>query len=317
MKKLIPLLYIILINLTPAHSQSTWFWQQPLPTGNFLYAVDFLNENTGYAVGTVGTIMKTTNGGGNWVVQNSNFTSELLGMGFYNTELGFAVGGNNGSILRTSNGGINWTSVFSGATTFLWDIEIPSADRVYAVGLNGIILRSTNGGISWGQQVSSTTANLFSVSFLDAVNGVACGNRVILKTSNGGINWIPQNVPFINPTTQVTSIDYIDPNNIISIATGDDRIYKTTDGGLNWFGLVYFPPDNDIERTISFINKDTGIMVSDYGRILKTTDGAVTWRSDSTFKPDYYQIGVLRFADFVDNNTAYVSGSGGRIIKST
>ncbi|MDQ3020610.1 MAG: YCF48-related protein, partial [Bacteroidota bacterium] len=73
MKKIILLSLIILFNNFSAHSQSTWFWQQPLPTGNYLYSVDFVNTNTGYAVGTVGTIMKTTNGGGNWEVQNSGF----------------------------------------------------------------------------------------------------------------------------------------------------------------------------------------------------------------------------------------------------
>ena len=49
MKKTLLLFYILFISITYVHSQSTWFWQQPLPTGNFLYAVDFLNENTGYA----------------------------------------------------------------------------------------------------------------------------------------------------------------------------------------------------------------------------------------------------------------------------
>jgi photosystem II stability/assembly factor-like uncharacterized protein len=186
MKKTLLLLYILFISITTANSQSTWFWQQPVPTGNFLYAVDFLNENTGYAVGTVGTIMKTSNGGTNWSVQNSNFSSELLGMGFYDTELGFAVGGNNGTILRTSNGGLNWTGVSSGLTTFMNDVDFPTRNTGYAVGLNGVILKSTNSGISWFALNSSTSASLICVSFLDSLNGVAGGNRIVLKTTNGG-----------------------------------------------------------------------------------------------------------------------------------
>ena len=106
--------------------------------------------------------------------------------------------------------------------------------------MNGIIIKSTDAGITWVQQNSTTTANLFSLSFLDSMNGVASGNRIILKTHNGGLSWINQNITFINTTTQVTSIDYVDSNNIISIATGDDRIYKTTNAGfkLVWINLL-------------------------------------------------------------------------------
>ncbi|MDQ3022258.1 MAG: YCF48-related protein, partial [Bacteroidota bacterium] len=198
MKKIILLSLIILFNNFSAHSQSTWFWQQPLPTGNYLYSVDFVNTNTGYAVGTVGTIMKTTNGGTNWEVQNSGFTSNLLGTNFFDANLGFAVGSNNGTILRTNNGGYNWTQVFSGATTSMWSIDFPTRNIGYAVGLNGVVLKSTNEGISWLPLSSGTSASLFSVSFLDSLNGVASGSRKVIKTSDGGLNWVSQDINFIN-----------------------------------------------------------------------------------------------------------------------
>ena len=61
-------------------------------------------------------------------MQNSGTTTELLGTNFFDVNFGFAVGGNSGSIFRTTNGGINWTSVFSGATTFMWDIDFPTSE---------------------------------------------------------------------------------------------------------------------------------------------------------------------------------------------
>ncbi len=46
-----------------------WKWLNPLPQGNFLTSIKFVNKDTGYAVGKFGTIIKTGDGGENWIVQ--------------------------------------------------------------------------------------------------------------------------------------------------------------------------------------------------------------------------------------------------------
>ncbi len=47
------IIIILLLNSLPdvSFSQSTWFWQQPVPTGNQFNSVKFVNLNTGYAAG--------------------------------------------------------------------------------------------------------------------------------------------------------------------------------------------------------------------------------------------------------------------------
>jgi hypothetical protein len=42
-----------------------WVWQNPLPQGNHLFAVSFVDANNGTAVGWSGTIVRTTDGGQN------------------------------------------------------------------------------------------------------------------------------------------------------------------------------------------------------------------------------------------------------------
>ena len=32
-------------------AQEGWFWQNPIPTGNFLHSVDFVDEYTGWTSG--------------------------------------------------------------------------------------------------------------------------------------------------------------------------------------------------------------------------------------------------------------------------
>jgi len=48
-----------------------WVWQNPLPQGNALYTPSFTDGNTGTAVGDNGTIIRTIDGGNNWIIQSS------------------------------------------------------------------------------------------------------------------------------------------------------------------------------------------------------------------------------------------------------
>ena len=54
----------IFIFIQTIYSQEEgWFWQNPLPQGNGLHSTYFIDSNTGWAVGSSGTILKTTDGG--------------------------------------------------------------------------------------------------------------------------------------------------------------------------------------------------------------------------------------------------------------
>lgn len=57
-----------------------WVWQNPLPQGNNLKCVKFIDANTGYAVSDV-SILKTTDGGNTWIIQktvNTPLNSTLI-----------------------------------------------------------------------------------------------------------------------------------------------------------------------------------------------------------------------------------------------
>ncbi len=63
MKKLILIFLMIHCSLTIVHSQSNWYWQNPLPTGYDLNKIKYLDSSTGFAVGRKGSIAKTTDSG--------------------------------------------------------------------------------------------------------------------------------------------------------------------------------------------------------------------------------------------------------------
>ncbi|MBK8384118.1 MAG: YCF48-related protein [Ignavibacteria bacterium] len=111
MKNLLVILFFIqLSNLT---SQAQWFTQQSGVT-NHLYDMEFINRNTGWICGTGGTILKTTNGGTNWIQQVTNVpTKPLFGIHPVNENVVYAVGWFS-TILKTTNGGNNWIAIEDG-----------------------------------------------------------------------------------------------------------------------------------------------------------------------------------------------------------
>ena len=139
------IIIILLLNSLPdvSFSQSTWFWQQPVPTGNQLLAVKYVNPNTGFTAGSIGTMLKTTNKGANWFALNSGVNVDLYSLCFRNENTGYA-GGVNGTILKTTNGGANWIGLNGGVGTLIRVIDFPSDNTGYAVGNSSIKLKTTN-----------------------------------------------------------------------------------------------------------------------------------------------------------------------------
>ena len=79
--------------------QSGWFWQNPLPQGNILRATAAVDANTVIAVGDLGTILRTTDGGATWTLQSSGTTKRFFGLSFVDANNGTVVG-EGGAILR-------------------------------------------------------------------------------------------------------------------------------------------------------------------------------------------------------------------------
>ncbi|MFH1699684.1 MAG: YCF48-related protein [Candidatus Zixiibacteriota bacterium] len=90
----------------PGEGKTGWFWQNPIPQGNDLYAISFTDTNNGTAVGENGTILRTNNGGASWKIQTSGTSKDLLGVSLTDANKCTTVG-RNGTILRTTNGGWN------------------------------------------------------------------------------------------------------------------------------------------------------------------------------------------------------------------
>jgi photosystem II stability/assembly factor-like uncharacterized protein len=84
----------------------------------------FVNENTGWAVGRGGTILRTINGGANWSFQLSGTLNDLNSVAFFDANIGYIVG-DKGIILATNDGGVKWVIQQSNTT-----INLRSPEKV-------------------------------------------------------------------------------------------------------------------------------------------------------------------------------------------
>lgn len=97
-------LYLLLISVSVF---SQWTWQNPLPQGNRLNSVTFIDANTGFSVGESGTIMRTTDGGETWKKIWHVVAEQMVSVYFPSPNIGYAAGFY-GEIIKTTNGGETW-----------------------------------------------------------------------------------------------------------------------------------------------------------------------------------------------------------------
>ena len=305
------LLFVSLFILSSQlRAQNGWIHQNS-GTSNNLYSVEFIDDNTGYAVGKNGTIIKTTNKGNTWLPQVSGATGTLYCVNFINVNTGITVG-ESGLIRKTTNGGINWFSQTFCTSYTIKSVYFNDVNTGIIVGHGGKIRKTINGGSNWLCYCSGTTNNLNSVYFINANTGWAVGTSgTILKTMNGGVNWLSQ----IAPTTsyELTSVYFINANTgLITKANYNytRSMYRTTNGGANWYE-IYTGSVHSL-RAIDFIDDNTGYLIGDEGDIFKTSNSGANW----TFLPS----GVMNWlysGTFINANTGWAVGTSGIILYTT
>jgi photosystem II stability/assembly factor-like uncharacterized protein len=309
---------IFLIAFNFQNSKTGGWYQQWLPGGLGDAPVKdmvFTDSLTGWIIAGSPYLLKTTNGGDNWFVnQNFGDTVILNSMEFLGRDT--IILGEGFSIYKSTNGGLNFLRYkFPPISFYAEDIAAFSYDSIWVTGGDGIhggIYLTTNGGLNWVQKYLYNQNQLDKIYFYNHRIGFCCSSNQTLKTTNGGNNWFE-----VLAGEGYTDIHFIDSlvgwkNNITNT-----QIKKTTNGGLNWT-LQTLPPEGghfSLIRIHSFhnINKDTiwGVggeyQLSDYtvrGMIFKTTNGGINWGYQL---PDTIQINIPRYRlmDFINNRIGW------------
>jgi len=189
------------------------------------YDLEFPTAQTGYIVGEVMSVQKTTDGGMHWIKTRilSDSLQPLRDASFVSENEGWAVGGvinTYGIVVHTSNGS---------------DYEIQHTNRIQAYdqvkfinpefgcvkglenwGIN-ILLATTDGGETWNEILR--VDDIYDFHFFDAKHGIViAGGSNFFETFDGGTSW---KLSFL-PTNTAKSI----------VAFNDDQIWIYADNGM-------------------------------------------------------------------------------------
>jgi len=244
----------------------------------------FLNSVTGWALGSVGYISKTTNGGITWEMfthptGNRNNTNLF----FTNLLTGWIIT-SGGGIMKTTNSGENWLTQRAGLSgsnnyeSFAFDVYFKNDNSGWVTCGNGQLLKTTNGGSNWLEQINPPLGKIKEIEFLNENQGYLLSNysnlydqSFIYKTNDRGYSW---SQIFTRTNSTINAIDFADINT--GFACGQfGTLFKTTNSGENWLDLNF--NDSLQFNDITFSGLDTGFLCGRNGKIFKTVNGGINW----------------------------------------
>ena len=252
--------------------------------GNVSGADISFHNDAGVIVGSLGSILVTTDGGSNWIRKKRTVFPEgyasLYDVTFSSPTNCVAVG-YPGMVLRSSDEGNTWVSCpqTPGYQSFR-TVSFVNANNGFALGYQCGV-RTTDGGSTWVQmQTAISTRDAF---FWDDSTGIAVGES-IYRTTNAGDSWTRQG----GKAYAVWDIQMVTPQ--FGVAAGSSDVIKTTDGGMTWTEFPYHPSQ---ARGICFVNETSGTIVgmgnNAMGGIARTTDGGNTWSEQYVSQSDAFE----------------------------
>jgi len=330
----------------PSAAQAAAWERQRTGTFAWLHSVFFVDERRGWAAGSKGALLSTSDGGATWELRKPPTEDALRDIFFQDAETGWllcersifkpmAKDESVSYLLSTADGGATWArvEVTRGADVDLKLAGLRFADRVrgWVYGEMGALFFTGDGGRTWNRQRVPTNHLLLGASFLDAQAGwLAGGGLTVLKTSDGGATWragtvfLPAGGAAQRPSESVrVETEQLEPEtravggrrlNAVWFATpergwavgGEGVIIATTDGGLNWRPQRSGVGDDLYD--VKFFNEAEGWAVGRGGALLHTTDGGRTWAD--TKRVNTHALERL----FTVGRRAWAVGFGGTIV---
>jgi photosystem II stability/assembly factor-like uncharacterized protein len=259
-------------------------------------AVHFFDTQRGLMAGNDGIILKTEDGGENWVQVPSGSGREVLALAFIDDRNGWAVGTN--SMQRTRDGGAQWEGLNGGSgrpRIDAWAATFHDEDRGWLVYKSATLMWTEDGGATWSAialpLAESERPDFHDIFFVDERDGWVVGDEgIILHTGDGGDTWSRQEtgIPDARSAARPERIQH--GSKVILVDTGDRSP-----------GLTL--------TAVRFVDKRRGWAAGYYAGIarsliLRTEDGGANWTVDADLIGD-----ELRALFIVDPDHVWAIGA--------
>jgi photosystem II stability/assembly factor-like uncharacterized protein len=282
----------------------SWRWLNPQSHGNQFTAIAFSGKFAGWAVGTHGTLGRTSDGV-HWYTQTAPTVADLYGVAAASAQRAWAVGAD-GTILRTTDGGTTWSAQASGSDRDLFGVCAVSPRDVWAVGERGIVLHTVDGGRTWAPRPSPSSETLFDITFADRRRGLICGGRgLLLRTRDGGRRWQRRRSL---TSRALYAVDLLDDGR--AAAAGEDGLVVYSGNG-GWTWSQSRTRTKETIRAVRLLPSGRAWALGP-ATVLRSGNGGRSWRSTPLPVPG--PCGALAAAT---DRHVFVGGAGGALCRSS
>jgi photosystem II stability/assembly factor-like uncharacterized protein len=253
-----------------------------------LFSLCVASDRVAWAVGELGRVFRTADGGASWTRQDAGTKKTFLAASCIDERTAW-IGGKNAMLQRTTDAGATWTLLTPNTTKHVFDLRFTSPRHGVAAGDWGLLMYTEDGGDRWTlvgmpeEFVLSPLAEdiglepgdtiLYALSFPDPTRGWAVGEfGTILATADGGRTWRQQRSP-VDSTLFGTHFADAERGWAVGL---DGVILHTTDGGSTWRQA----PSPVSQRSLYDValSGRHGWIAGDSGTLLKSGDGGQTWQ---------------------------------------
>jgi photosystem II stability/assembly factor-like uncharacterized protein len=266
--------------------------------------IDFINDSLGYAIANDRVIIKTVDGGQNWI-QQTDYDSDrgLVELCVVTEDVVYAIGS---VILKTSNGGSNWVEIYPPhRNTVFTSASFLNADTglvEYSYNDCKKIMSTSNAGETWDNKIIPEFREIFNVKISDDstlyfLASDSTYKYFICKTTNMFSSW--------SIVAEINSVyDYYFFNDVFIISvnesSGSNNILKSIDGGLtwekagaiNWYGFV---------SSKIYVTENVWYIIGTYNTFIKSVDQGNSWTILNSLYP-------LADVCFINRNKGFVVG---------
>ena len=311
----------LLITRTAAAQTGSWSRQRSGSIA-WLHSLFFLDQNRGWAIGSKGTVLATSDGGNTWVSKSLPTPDVLRDIFFVDENNGWLVCEVNvydlktkdqprAYLMHTVDGGENWRRVdIKGVDV---DARLVRAvfsrgGRGWAFGEGGTIFTTRDSGANWTRLQSPTRHLLLGGIFIDEDRGWLVGaGTTIIQTSDGGDTWYQSRFAQTNQNEiRFGAASFVDNRSGWAVGSAG-TIYRTVNGGRTW-QLQNSGVGVDL-YDVRFLDALEGWAVGAEGTIIYTSDGGLHWTTEKSGTEH-----PLERLFFTDRSHGWAVGFGGTVV---
>jgi len=277
---------IVLLWLAAANVQAEWR-RYPMGTMSWLHSIYFVDDNNGWIVGSMGTLLSTTDGGTTWVVTKKITRDNIRDVYFADSQHGWLLC--EASIFE-SNTSVSYLLVtVDGGRTWQRNDAFPGRDRMVrlfflnakfgcAVGESGSFWCLGDDQSSWQKRALPVRYLMLDGRALNKRSLVLVGGGgTMMHTSDAGTTWTLSNAPVSK--SKINSVHFIDEKKGYAVGV-EGKIFSTRNGGLSWESQT--SPISMELNDVLFQSQTKGYAVGDEGTIIQTTTGGAEWSVEAS-----------------------------------